>query len=165
MKNLILAFLFSPIFSFGQYGLRDCHFDLVFGYDYGRYNLQTSITDATSIQSYRIGTNINYPVSDRGFLVTGFRVASKNSTFIRYIGGAPNITVAPTRIRWNSFYGEVPFSFRYMIKNIDWENLIYVEGGMQFNIYIFSFREGLEVTESNEMKNVNRDEGRLDKNG
>lgn len=144
MKNLIIVFLLLPIFSFGQYGLKDCHVDLILGYDYGAYKFKhANAPGRTEIHSLRIGTNINYPISERAFLVTGFRVASRNSSF-EGPQASQELPISLPHVlssyKWNNIYAEVPFSARYLLKSFGWDNRLYVEGGMQFNFYVFSFK-------------------------
>ncbi len=135
----MLVLLFFPIFCFAQFGNRDCHVDLIFGYDYGKYNVRSSITSASSLHSFRFGTNITNPIFNNSALVTGFRIASKTSTFYRSIEGEEH----PITTTWNNFFVEIPFMLRHTIKNIDLKNRIFVEGGLQFNLYAFSMRKQL----------------------
>ena len=142
MKNLIIPFFLFPLFSFAQYGLRDCHTDFVLGYDYGEVIFledKNNDRDFSSIQSFRFGVNVTYPVSHRSFLATGIRVASKSITDATT--SFPQISedglVNHSR-RFNTYQAEVPFNFRYLVKNIGRDSRFFVEGGLQFNFYAFS---------------------------
>lgn len=143
MKNLIILLLFLPISCLAQksYGLRDCHNDLIFGYDYGdqiAYR-KGDVSELSTINSFRIGTNLTYPMSTRTALVTGIRVASHWWTSDRKIK-VENIsspfTILNTEI--GDFYLEIPFSIRRMLKSFNRDSRIYLEGGLQFNFYAVS---------------------------
>ena len=144
MKNLIIVLLFLPALVSAQYGIKNCHTDLVFGYDYGdRIDFENDrVHDRyiSPIQTLRIGANVNYPIADRWLLVSGFRLASKFSyEDFKIIGSNPEAP-ATNHYRVNSqdFFAEVPFRIRYILKNINRENRLFLETGIQFNAYIFS---------------------------
>ena len=142
----MIALLFLPAFVSAQYGIKKCHTDLVFGYDYGdRINFDKDGFEdrsVSSLQTFRIGANVRYPISQsqRWFLVTGFRVAGRLSHedfFI--IGTKPQTPPAKHyQITSQDVFAELPFRSRFVLKNINRENRLFLEGGIQFNIYVFS---------------------------
>lgn len=143
MKNLIIVLLFLPAFVSAQYGIKNCHTDLVFGYDYGdRIGFENNQLDrdVSSLQTLRIGANVNYPIADRWLLVSGFRLASRFSHEDFKIWGINNDGTPSDYFRLNTqdFFAEVPFRFRFILKNVNRENRLYLEGGTQFNFYVFS---------------------------
>ena len=144
MKNLIFVLLLFPAFVSAQYGIKNCHTDLIFGYDYGDridFNKNGYIDRSfSSLQTLRIGANVNYPISDRWILVSGFRLSSRFSYEDYKIWGI-NADGTPSdyfRLKTQDLFAEIPFRFRFILKNIDHENRLYLEGGTQFNVYIFS---------------------------
>jgi len=143
MKNLIIVLFFLPALVSAQYGIKNCHTDLVFGYDYGdRINFENDKLDryVSSLQTLRIGANVNYPIADRWLLVSGFRLASRfSSEDFKTWGIKPEDTpVNYLRVNTQDFFAEIPFRFRFILKNINRENRLYLEGGIQFNFYVFS---------------------------
>ncbi len=139
MKNLIIAFLFLPFFASAQYGIKNCHTDLVFGYDYGNPIKLDDQTKSSAIHSFRFGTNLNYPMANDFILTTGFRIISKQSSYERNTK-ASDIELSLHR-KTNNFFAEIPFSFRRVVKRINWYSNFYVEGGVQFNFFIVGFNE------------------------
>ncbi len=143
MKNLIIAFLFLPCLASAQYGIKNCHTDLVFGYDYGdRIDFKNDKLDryVSSLHTVRIGANVNYPIADRWILVSGFRLASRFSYEDFKIWGIDPDAAPVDYLRVNSkdFFAEIPFRFRFVLKNVNRENRLFLEAGTQFNFYVFS---------------------------
>lgn len=142
MKKLSFLILFTfPFLLNAQYGLRDCHTDLVFGVDFGgSFNLPNELVDQPfltdeSLFSLRIGTNINYPIANRMQLVTGFRLSAlATKTY-----DAPLIQhEAYTEKRLYDFYVEIPFRARYVFGYSKKQQHLYLEGGIDFGFYIAS---------------------------
>jgi len=145
MKKLIFVFLFLPVFVSAQYGFKKCHTDLVFGYDYGdRIGFDKNTfqdRSLSSLQTLRVGSNVNYPISDRLILVSGIRVASRFSYEDHKIGGinADGSLSDYFRLKTQDYYAEIPFRVRFILKNVNRENRLYLEGGTQFNFYVLSY--------------------------
>ncbi|MFK7771801.1 MAG: hypothetical protein AB8F94_06665, partial [Saprospiraceae bacterium] len=144
MKNLIIVLLFLPAFVSAQYGIKNCHTDLVFGVDYGdRIDFQNDRSidhSVSSLKTLRIGANVNYQIADRWILVSGFRVSSRFSHEDFKIWGI-NQEDIPTdylRVKSQDIFAGVPFRFRFILKNINRENRLYMGAGTQFNFYVFS---------------------------
>ena len=140
----MIVLLFLPAFVSAQYGIKNCHTDLVFGYDYGDRidSSKDGLQDRTlsSLQTLRIGANVNYPIADRWILVTGFRLASRFSYADIEIEDFRPIEKPADykRVTSQDFFAEVPFRVRFILKNINRESKLYLESGIQFNTYIFS---------------------------
>ena len=83
---------------------------------------------------------MNYPIADRWLLVSGFRLASRFSyEDFKMVDLRPIETPADyKRVTSQDFFAEIPFRFRFILKNINRENRLYLESGIQFNTYIFS---------------------------
>lgn len=139
MKNLMIVLLFLPAFVSAQYGIKNCHTDLVFGYDYGTPIKVDKNTQSSQIQSFRFGTNLNYPTGRHFILTTGFRIASKRSSYEQ------NMETKDAHLflkrNTNNFFAEIPFSFRRNVKRINREANFYVEAGIQFNFFIVGFNQ------------------------
>ncbi|MFK8004972.1 MAG: hypothetical protein AB8H03_01315 [Saprospiraceae bacterium] len=145
MKNLIIVLLFLPAFVSAQYGIKNCHTDLVFGYDYGDRidfdNDRLHDRYVSPFQTLRIGANVNYPVGDRWLLVSGFRLAARLSyedLKASIEENAEILSVNYLRVNSQDFFAEIPFRVRFILKNINRENRLFLESGIQFNAYIFS---------------------------
>lgn len=139
MKNLIIVLLLLPAFLSAQYGIKSCHTDLVFGYDYGNPIKMDEYTQGSNIQSFRIGTNLNYPTGRKFILTTGFRIVSKSISYERNTE-ALDVELFIKR-NTNNFFAEIPFSFRRNVKRINRDANFYVEGGVQFNFFIVGFNK------------------------
>jgi len=141
MKNLsFLILLTFPFLLNAQYGLKDCHTDLVLGFDTGgSFNLHYGtdrpfFTDEFNY-GFRIGTNINYPISNRMRLVTGFRLSALS--YKTY--DTPLIEhEAYTEKRLHDFGFEIPFRARYIFGYSKKRQYLYLEGGVDFAFYIAS---------------------------
>jgi len=144
MKNLIIVLLFLPAFVSAQYGIKNCHTDLVFGYDYGdRIDFENDRFQdryISPLQTLRIGANVNYPIADRWLLVSGFRLAGRLSyeDLKTWEENAETSPVNYLRVNSQDFFAEIPFRARFILKNINRENRLFLESGVQFNTYIFS---------------------------
>ncbi len=142
MKNLIIALLFLPFFASAQYGIKNCHTDLVFGYDYGDRFDKDIYADrsVSSLHTLRLGANVNYQIADRWILVSGFRVSSRFSheDFKKWGITPEGLPTDYLRVKSKDIFAGVPFRFRFILKNIDRGNRLYLGAGTQFNFYVFS---------------------------
>lgn len=145
MRNLIIAFLFMPILCSAQFKIGQCHTDLVFGFDIGdRIGLDKNADpDKTYsyLKTFRMGTNIAYPVSRKWLLVSGIRFASRLSKETEI---SPQISRFPDRLqerKFSSFFVEVPFNFRRTLSRNRKGDGYFLEGGLQFNVYVLSYRQ------------------------
>ena len=143
MKKLSFLFIFLfPFFLHAQYGVDKCHADLVFGFDIGNSILIPAEQDRSTtendklIYGFRLGTNINFPIGNKMLLVTGFRLSDRMvKTY-----NAPLIShEAYTEKSLHNFFVEIPFRGRYLFGYSKKQNHLYLEGGLDVNIYIASF--------------------------
>lgn len=155
MKNLIIVLLFLPAFVSAQYGIKNCHTDLVFGYDYGDRldfeNDRFQDRHVSPFKTLRIGANVNYPITDRWILVSGFRLSSRFShedieIWKNNPEGNPEHYL---RVKSQDVFAGVPFRFRFILKNINRENRLYMAAGTQFNFYVFSHWKEIYVGSNN----------------
>jgi len=139
MKKLSFLILFAfPFLLNAQYGNKNCHIDLVFGFDLGGSfnspNADRPFFTEDFIYGYRIGTNLNYPIADRVQLVTGFRLSDR---VMKTYETSLILHEAYTEKKLHDFFAEVPFRARYVLSQKK-ENRFYLEGGLDVNIYIAS---------------------------
>jgi len=140
MKNLsFLILLVFPFLLQAQFDGKNCHTDLVFGFDIGGgFNSPTAdrpFFTEDFIYGFRIGTNLNYPIADRVQLVTGFRLSDR--VFKTY-ETALILHEAYTEKQLHDFFMEIPFRARYTFGHSKKQNHLYLEGGLDVNIYIAS---------------------------
>ena len=140
MKKLSFLILFAfPLLLTAQFDTKKCHSDLVFGFDiggpfYGYIADRPSFT-TDPIYSFRIGTNLNFPVSNRVSLVTGFRLSDR---IVKTYDAPLILHEAFTQKIVNDFFAEIPFRARFVFKPTKKQNHFFLEGGLDVNIYIAS---------------------------
>ena len=145
MKKLFCLILFAfPFLIHAQHGSKNCHTDLVFGFDIGdgfyissaARPQDTPPPEDKLIFGFRLGTNLNFPITDRVQLVTGFRISDRvvrthNTTLIQHEAFTEKIL--------HDLYMEVPFRARYVFGFSKKKSQLYLEGGLDVNIYAASF--------------------------
>jgi len=146
MKKLFFLILLTlPFFLNAQFDGKNCHTDLVFGFDIGDgfifpngddFRIAVYEEKDKLIYGFRIGTNINYPIADRIQLVTGFRLSNR---VVKTYDAPLILHEAYTEKVLHDFFLEVPFRGRYVFGFSKNKNQLYLEGGLDVNIYVASF--------------------------
>lgn len=161
MKNLIIALLFMPIFCSAQLKIGQCHTDLVFGFDIGDrigFERKNSIGSTYSyLKTFRVGTNIAYPVSRKWLLVSGIRFSTRLFREQNCLNCEILIPQVQSVAKTHDFFVEVPFTFRRTLSQNRRGNGYFMEGGIQFNIYVLTYyREKFITLNLNENTSTHR---------